>query len=154
ARIGQARAVVVRAKAEPIPDVFLRGAIGNSLEFIDLNSSGTKLRRTGPEANLQIGMSLPVWNRNQGAIATALADLEFAEADIKRLKLQLRAELAQEILEYDNALDDVKRYREEVMVRADESYQLYLKRFKEMGASYPQVIIAQRTMFHVRRQYI
>jgi cobalt-zinc-cadmium efflux system outer membrane protein len=154
ARVDQAKATLVRAKAEPIPDLFLRGSMGDSLEFIDTDRSGTSLRRTGPEANLQVGMSLPVWNRNQGAIASAHADLDYSQAELERLKLQLRAQFANEIQNYNVALDEVKRYRDQVIPRADQAYQLYLTRFKQMGASYPQVIIAQRTMFRARKQYI
>lgn len=153
ARIEQAKAVLIRAKAEPIPNLFLRGAMGDSTEFIDTNSS-RNLKRTGPEANMQVGMTLPIWNRNQGAIATARADLAFAEADLNRLRLQLRAHFAQTVQDYKNAFDAVQRYRSVIVPRADEAYQLYLTRFKEMGASYPQVIISQRTMFQVRKQYI
>lgn len=154
ARIAQTSAIVVRAKAEPIPDLFLRGGMGYSTEFIDTSKNGGNLRRTGPEANVQIGMSLPIWNRNQGAIATAQADLAFAQAELKRLQLQLRSQFAQSIQDYNNALDAVKRYQTVVIPRADEAYQLYLERFKQMGAAYPQVIISQRTMFQVRDRYI
>lgn len=155
ARIRQANATLIRAKAEPIPDLFVRGALGYSTEFIDIpNQNQSNLKRTGLEANMQVGMSLPIWNRNQGAIAAARADLSYATAEVSRLKLQLQAQFAQAVQDYNNALDAVNRYQTVVIPRADEAYQLYLKRFKEMGASYPQVLISQRTMFQVRRQYI
>jgi cobalt-zinc-cadmium efflux system outer membrane protein len=153
ARIKQAAATLVRAKAEPIPDLFVRGALGYSTEYIDLPNSD-QLKRTGPEANVQIGMSVPLWNRNQGGIATARADLAYATAELSRLKLQLRGQFAQAVQDYNNALDAVQRYQGVIIPRADEAYRLYLQRFKEMGASYPQVLISQRTMFLVRRQYI
>jgi len=153
-RIEQTKAILARAKAEPIPDLFLRGAMGYSTEFIDTNQNSGNLKRTGVEANVQVGMSIPVWNQNQGAIATARADLAYAEQDLERTKLALQAQFATVTQDYDNALDTVRRYRTAVIPQADEAYELYLKRFKEMGASYPQVLIAQRTMFQVRQRYI
>jgi len=38
--------------------------------------------------------------------------------------------------------------------RADESYRLYLTRYREMAAAYPQVLVAQRTLFQVSDEYI
>ncbi len=152
-QVARARAVLIRAKAEPIPDMYVRAGIGYSSEFLE-NGSGGSIGRTGVEANGQVGISLPLWNRNQGGIAAARADLAFAESELTRLRLALRVQFAQAIRNYDNAADAVRRYRDVILPRADEAYQLYLAKYKQMGASYPQVLISQRTMFQVRQQYI
>jgi cobalt-zinc-cadmium efflux system outer membrane protein len=153
AQLSRSRAVIIRAKAEPIPDMYLRGGIGYSSEFLE-NSSGNVIGKTGVEANMQVGVSLPVWNRNQGGIAAAQADLAFAESELARLRLALRVQFAQAMKSYDNASDAVRRYHDVILPRADEAYQLYLAKYKQMAASYPQMLIAQRTMFQVRQQYI
>jgi len=153
AQLAKARAVIVRAKAEPVPDMYVRGGIGYSSEFLE-NSRGEPLGKTGVEANMQVGVSLPLWNRNQGGIAAAQADLAFAESDLIRLRLALRVQFAQAMKSYSNAVDAVRRYRDVILPRADEAYQLYLAKYKQMAASYPQMLISQRTMFQVRQQYI
>jgi len=155
-QVERAKAVVARAKAEPYPDMFIRSGFGASREFLD---SGGKQnagppKRTGGEMNLQVGLSVPLWNRNQGGIATAKADLAFAQSEYDRLKLALGMRVAQVLTEYANALDSVERYRKFILPNAKESYQLYLEKYKTMSASYPQVIIAQRTLFQARRQYV
>lgn len=157
AQVQRAKAVLIRAKAEPVPDMFVRGGIGYSTEYLDTgggSSSSGRPPRTGVEANAQVGFTLPLWNRNQGGIAAATADLEYAQSELTRLKLGLRVQFAQELKKYYNATDAVRRYKSVMLPRADEAYQLYLTKYKQMGASYPQVLISQRTMFQVRQQYI
>jgi cobalt-zinc-cadmium efflux system outer membrane protein len=153
AQVARARAVVIRAKAEPIPDMYLRGGIGYSSEFLE-NSQGQVIGKSGVEGNMQVGVSLPLWNRNQGGITSAQADLAFAESELARLRLALRVQFAQAIKNYDDARDAVRRYRDVMLPRADLAYQLYLDKYKQMGASYPQVLISQRTMFQLREHYI
>ncbi len=154
AQVLRARAVVIRAKAEPIPDMYVRGGIGASTEFLDQNKPGASLKRTGVEANMQVGFSVPLWNRNQGNIVAAQADLASAESELIRIRLALRIQFAQAMKNYSNAQDAVRRYRDVMVPRADEAYQLYSAKYKQMSASYPQTLIAQRTMFQVRKQYI
>lgn len=38
--------------------------------------------------------------------------------------------------------------------RASKAYELYLAKYKQMGAAYPQVLIAQRTLFQLQTDYI
>ena len=45
-------------------------------------------------------------------------------------------------------------YRDEVAPRADESHRLFLARYQEMAAAYPQVLIAQRTLFRFTEEYL
>ena len=151
--VERAQAVLARAKAERIPDLFLRGGIGYSSEFLE-TANGATGRRTGPEANVQIGITMPIFNRNQGGIAAAQAELAVAEREVTRLELSLRVRLAQAFRDYNNAADAVRRYREVILPRAERAYNLYLASFRQMAASYPQVLISQRTMFQVREQYL
>lgn len=151
--VERAQAVLARAKAERIPDLFLRGGFGYSSEFLE-TANGPSGRRTGPEANVQIGITLPIFNRNQGGIAAAQAEVSIAERELTRLELTLRVRLAQAFRDYNNAADAVRRYREIILPRAERAYNLYLSSFRQMAASYPQVLISQRTMFQVREQYL
>jgi cobalt-zinc-cadmium efflux system outer membrane protein len=48
----------------------------------------------------------------------------------------------------------VDRYRENMIPRAKRSYELMLQRWGQMGASYPQVLLAQRTLFSLQTGYI
>jgi cobalt-zinc-cadmium efflux system outer membrane protein len=156
-QVQKAKAVLSRAKVEPYPDMFLRSGFGYSSEFLDTGGSSQssgKPPRTGAEMNMQVGFSLPVWNRNQGGIATAKAELAFAQNEYNRLRLGLGMRFAQTRNSYANSIDKVRRYKNVILPKAEEAYRMYFERYKTMSASYPQVIISQRTLFQARRQYI
>lgn len=153
AELERARAVVTRAKAERTPDLFVRGGIGYSTESLETRA-GPAGRATGTEANVQVGITLPIFNRNQGGIAAAQAELVIAERDIQRLELTLRVQLAEAFRDYNNARIAAERYKQVILPRAQRAYNLYLTSFRQMAASYPQVLISQRTMFQVRENYL
>ena len=154
AGIERAKATLVRAKAEPLPDLFVRGGFGYSNEVLESNNPRLAGRRTGPEGKLEVGLRLPLFNRNQGGIAVAKAELEIAEREKQRLELALRARLAMTFREYQNAQQMAERYEKQIVPRAQQAYDLYLTRFRQMAAAYPQVLIAQRTLIQVRADYI
>lgn len=153
AGVARARATMASARAERAPDLFLRGGIGYSTELLEARN-GLPPRRTGPEANVEVGIRLPIFNRNQGNIAAAQAELTAAEREVQRIELGLRARFASAFMGYVNARRVVERYQQVVLPRATQAYELYLASFKQMAAAYPQVLIAQRTMFQVRADYV
>jgi outer membrane protein TolC len=154
AAVERARATIARAKAERVPDLFLRGGFGYSTELLESRNSRLAGRKTGPEGFLEIGVRLPIFNRNQGNITTATAELEIAEREARRVELTLRARMAAVFRNYSNALRVVTQYERHVLPRAKRGYQLYLAGFKQMAAAYPQMLIAQRTLFQAQDTYI
>ena len=153
AGVERARAVVVRERAERVPDLFLRGGLGYSYERFEPVSRSLAGRRKGLEGRLEVGVNVPIFNRNQGGIAAAEAELAIAERDLERVQLELRTRFAGSLREYRNAQQMVERYRTQVIPRAREAYQTYLTNFRQMAAAYPQVLIAQRTLFQVEVEY-
>jgi outer membrane protein, heavy metal efflux system len=155
AQVQRARAVLVRAKAEPMPDLFVRGAMGYSTEYMDTGQeSEGRPPRTGLLVNGQLGMTLPIFNRNPGGIASAQTELLIAQKELDRLRMQLRIQLASAVRDYNTALDAVIRYRDTIIPRADEAYELWRNKFSQMSAAYPQLLIANRTRHQMRQQYI
>src|SRR5215510_12553821 len=154
AGIERARASLARAKAEPTPNLFLRGGMGYSTELLETTDPRLFGRKTGPEAFAEVGVRIPLFNRNQGAIAAASAELDFAGREARRVELMLRARTAAAFRTYQNALSMATEYQEQIIPRAWQAYELYLTSFKQMAAAYPQVLISQRTFFQVRAEYI
>jgi outer membrane protein, heavy metal efflux system len=148
AGVERARAVLARARAERIPDLFVRGGVGYNNEILDRDG-----RKTGLEGLIEVGVNVPIFNRNQGGIAAAEAELAIAERELDRLQLLLRARLASSFREHRNARTMVERYRTQVVPKARQAYEMYLSNFRQMAASYPQVLIAQRTLFQVEVEY-
>jgi cobalt-zinc-cadmium efflux system outer membrane protein len=152
--IERARASLTRARAEPAPNLFLRGGMGRSSELLETNPPQPLGRKSGPEAFVEVGVRIPLFNRNQGAISAASAELEFAEREGRRVELSLRARTAAAFRSYQNALTVATEYREQIVPRARQAYELYLASFKQMAAAYPQALIAQRTFFQTQTEYI
>jgi cobalt-zinc-cadmium efflux system outer membrane protein len=148
AGVERARAVLVRARAERIPDLFVRGGIAYNNERLE--SDG---RKVGAEGVLEVGVNVPIFNRNQGGIAAAEGELAIAERELQRLQLLLRGRFASSFREYRNAAQMAEKYRALVIPKARASYDMYLSNFKQMAAAYPQVLIAQRTLFQVEAEY-
>lgn len=149
----RARAALERARAERIPDLFLRGGLGYNYERFEPVLPSIAGQRKGLEGRLEVGVNVPIFNRNQGGIAAAEAEFAIAERELERVQLTLRSRFAASLREYRNAQQMVERYRTQMIPRAREAYRTYLTNFRQMAASYPQVLIAQRTLFQVEVEY-
>lgn len=153
AGVERARAVVARARAERIPDLFLRGGLGYNYERFEPVVPSIAGERKGLEGRLEAGVNIPIFNRNQGGIAAAEAELAIAERDLERLQLLLRSRFAASYREYRSAQQTAERYRTHIVPKARDAYRMYLANFRQMAAAYPQVLIAQRTLFQVEVEY-
>jgi cobalt-zinc-cadmium efflux system outer membrane protein len=153
ASVERARAVLARERAQRVPDLFLRGGLGYNLERFEPVAPALTGERKGLSGRLEVGVNVPVFNRNQGGIAAAEAELAIAEGELNRLQLMLRTRFASSFREYRSAQELAERYRTRVIPRAREAYQMYLTNFRQMAAAYPQVLIAQRTLFQVEVEY-
>lgn len=150
--LARAQAVVSRARRETFPDLFLRGGAGYNRERADVLSGAP--RAIGWQANFEAGVSIPLFNRNAGGISAARADESRASAEIRRLELVIEARLAGTFEDYLTSVHSAEVYKSEVLPRAEEAYRLYLARYREMAAAYPQVLVAQRTLFQMTDEYL
>lgn len=148
AGVERARAALSLARSQRIPDLFVRGGIAYNNEILDRDG-----RKIGKEGQVEVGVNVPIFNRNKGGIAAAEAELGIAEREQQRLQLLLRSRFASGFREYRNAQQMAERYRTQVIPRARQAYEMYLSNFRQMAAAYPQVIIAQRTLFQVEVEY-
>lgn len=148
--IARAEAELKSAKREIVPDLQVNAGAQQSFEPLgDFNTNPV-----GFEGFATVGVTLPIFNRNQGNVAAARADLERAQAEVTRVQLSLR-QSAQPLLQaYLSAQVEANRYKNEMIPRAARSYQLYLAKYRQMGAAYPEVIVSQRTSFQLQVGYI
>ena len=151
AQVGVARAEAARARArrERVPDLVLRGGLEQNLEQVE-----TTGRPVGLQGFAEVGVRLKLFDRNQGNIQAAQADLERSEAEVKRINLVLRERAASFVENYRTAKIVVDRYRTEILPRAQRAYELIYKRHGLLQASYPQVLLAAHMLFQAETDYI
>lgn len=147
----QAEASLSQARKAVIPDFQVTGIlVQNFSPLLETNPS----RAIGVQGGAQIGVQLPIFNRNQGNVASARGEIESAKQELARLRLQIERDLATMFRDYDSARVTVKQYKTEMLPRAQEAYKLYQTSYQKMAAAYPQVLIAQRTLFQLEADYI
>ncbi|HEX4544940.1 MAG TPA: TolC family protein [Candidatus Acidoferrum sp.] len=145
----RARAVLARAKREPIPDIQVRAGMEYNHETL-----GSVPFAKGWEEIAEFTMQIPLFNRNQGNVTAASADAERAEQEKKRIALTLRERAASSVDLYANARLMALEYREEMLPRARKAYGLMVDKYGRMLASYPRVLDAQRKLFELQIEYI
>ncbi len=142
-------AIVRSAQRQAMPQLTLHAGLQQSNE--PLESSGG---RVGIVGVLQAGVTLPLWNRNQGAVQAAKASVDASRAEVQRTHLQLRLRAEQAQQDYATARLTVQRYRDELLPRAQRAYDLYRQKYSMMAAAYPQVLVSQRTLFQLQVDYV
>jgi cobalt-zinc-cadmium efflux system outer membrane protein len=147
--VQKAETSLARAKHEPIPDLQLRAGMEENRELLD-----TTGRPTGLQGFAEVGVQLPVFNRNQGDVAAARAEIERAQRDVERIKLLLRERAAGVVQSYEYSRMAATRYKEQMIPRAQKAYDMYRQKYQQMGAAYPQVLIAQRNLMELQVSYI
>ena len=149
AGVARAEQALKRARVEWIPNIIVRGGLRNNRELLEAGG-----RPVGLEAFVDIGVRIPIFDRNQGNVESARAELERAQHEVVRVKLSLRARLAAAYRNYLDGVALVSKYRDEILPRAQRAYDLYLNSYQQMMAAYPQVLIAQRTLFQLQVEYV
>ena len=147
--VARAEAQLVRAQKEPIPDLQLRAGLEQNRELMESSH-----QPVGLQGFAEIGVRIPLFNRNQGNIQTAKAQIERSQFEAKRVQLLLRERLATPIQNYLTAKAAADRYRTRMIPNAENAYKLYLQKYSNMTAAYPQVLIAQRTLFQLKTDYV
>jgi outer membrane protein, heavy metal efflux system len=147
--VEHAQASLVQERKVPIPDLQVTGTVMQSFEALP-----TTGRPTGLMGGAQVGVQLPIFNRNQGNIAAAKDEVESANQEVTRVKLRLERDTASLFRDYELARVTVRQYKTEMLPRAEQAYHLYQTNYRQMAGAYPQVLISQRTLFQLEVDYI
>jgi cobalt-zinc-cadmium efflux system outer membrane protein len=152
--ITRAEVALTRARKEKIPDIVVGGGVRYNRELLEVTAGGTVRRPVGPEGFFDVSVQIPIFNRNQGNVAAARAEVESAKLEVDRTRLALRSRLAEAYREYTTALTRVDQYKQEMLPKAQRAYELYLNTFRQMASAYPQVLISQRNLFQLQDEYV
>lgn len=142
ADIRRSQVMVRRERVEPIPNVTVQSTVGYNNEF--------NITTTG----VQLSIPLPLFNRNQGTVREAQADLARDHAEHRRLGLSLRQRLADAVTGYNNALQSVEDFRAESLPLARRAYEVQSANFRARRAAWPQVLVVHRTYVELNKEYV
>jgi len=137
-----ALAVVAREKAVRIPDVTLSAGISHE-------------RDSGNErALLAVSLPLPLFDRNQGNIAAARAEVDRAREKRRATEVQLRAELAGQWQQLQTALQETTAIRKDMLPGALEAFAAAEEAYRSGKLEYLDVLDAQETLFEAEMQLL
>lgn len=132
-QVQRAKCQLKREQVEPIPDLQLMGSVQK-----DLSSNYTI-------AGAQIGVILPIHNRNQGNVMAAVGELRRASENVKRVEQLLRQRLAEAYQRYEVAKTQVELYRDEILPKSEESLRLTTAGYRAGEIDFFRVLTARRT---------
>jgi len=135
----RAEAALARAKAGRVPDLEIEAGVRQPRGKAANSSNGR-------EAFADIGFRVPLFNRNQGGIAAAEAELAQARLEEQRVRLRLEARFAETFGRYRAAAQRAETYRTGILDRTRSAYAQYLEQYRQMMAAYPQVLVTERTL--------
>ena len=115
----------------------------------------TDFRETEEQA-LMVGVSipLPVFNRNQGAIAKAGHSLTRLDAEQRQVLQKLNADLYAAWQEMGTAYTQARSLQQNILPQAKRAYAESQRGYQLGGFSYLEVLDAQRTLADTRLQHI
>jgi cobalt-zinc-cadmium efflux system outer membrane protein len=145
----RAQTVLSRAQREGTPDIQIRGGMEYNHELL-----GSAPFAKGWEGIAEVAVQIPLFNRNQGNVTAARADIERAGQEKQRIALTLRERAASAVDQYANARLMATEYRDEMLPRAKKAYGLMVDKYGQMLASYPRVLDSQRKLYELQIEYI
>lgn len=144
AEVLRRESALARAQVEPIPNIQLQG--GPTYDFPN----------QVPSANVQVGIDLPLFDRNQGNILSARAQLTAAQQQVRSTELEVSQRLTQAWQRYQAALKQVETFRRDVVPRAAEYLRLVQAGYAagDPKFDYDIVLLAQQNLIEVRRELV
>ena len=128
-------------KAEAIPDLDL----------------GAGLKRSNIQRNtFQVGLSipLPIFNRNQGNIKSAILELEQAQLELKRIESQLKTDVSNFQAQLENLVSEITIIDDDIIPEAQNAYTIITDGYLNGRFTYLDVVNSQEMWFQSREQYV
>lgn len=134
--------VIERAYRERIPNLTVEGVIQRDAQI------------DSTDGNLQATIPLPLFDRNQGGIRQAHAELQAARRARERTELDLQNRLAGVFERYAGARDQAQRYKVDILPAAAESLELARRGYEAGEFPFLSFLTAQRTYFQTQLVYL
>ncbi|MEX1232959.1 MAG: TolC family protein [Planctomycetaceae bacterium] len=104
--------------------------------------------------NTQVGLPLPIYNRNQGNVDAAYAELVRASQNVERISNSITSRLAKVRSDYDVARVAVERYQAEILPRASETLTLAEQAYAAGEFDFFSVYLSRRIYLDTNLDYV
>ena len=142
ADLSRSRRTLNRAYAEPVPDI--------NTQFMVQYDNSTEDTIGG----IQVGIPIPLWNKNQGGIRQAQSEISAASQNIDRVALDLKNRLATTFRDYSNAHSQAETYSTKILPRAQQTFDLVRQGYSQGEVGYLDLLTAQRTYAQTNLAYL
>jgi len=143
AEIARAQWALERAVVQPIPNVNLLG--------------GYQRQVGGPPQDqglAQVMMAVPLFDRNQGNIRSARADIASSRADLRTIELDLANRAAQAIATYRTSQRLVEWYEQYILPKARETVQLTQMLYGRGEVTFLSLLQAQKILTETELAFV
>ena len=135
------QSVVILEQANRIPNL----TIGPGIKRIEI---------PGNTYELGVSMSLPLFNRNQGAIIEANARLEQARENRELIDIQLKTIHSTTYSKLQIAYDIIQSLKSTILPEAEKAYQIISEGYLQGKFDYLDIADAQNTLFESKRNQL
>ncbi len=143
ADVARAQWALERAVVEPIPNVNLLGGYQRNVNF-----------PAQDQGLAQVMMEVPLFDRNQGNIRAAQADIAGSRAALRTIELDLATQTAQAVNAYRTARRLVVWYEESILPKARETLQLTQMLYGKGEVTFLSLLQAQRTLTETELAFV
>ena len=126
---------------------------GFSQEAFDAAGNLRPIRQAFNHAAFGLNITLPVFNRNQGAVAADTAAIQAARSQVAAVNLNLRHEVAQNLIRFNGAQARVAVYRSGVRDQAAHNLDVVRQTYSYGRATLLDVIAEQRRYIDIETGY-
>lgn len=143
AGIAQAQWMLERAVVEPIPNVNLMGGYQRQVDYPPQD-----------QGLVQVMLEVPLFDRNQGNIRSARADIATSRATLREVEIDLAAQTAQVINIYRQAQRLVNWYEEFILPKARETLQITQQLYARGEVTFLNLLEAQRILTQTELAFV
>ena len=136
------RFLLQRAIVQPFPNVTIYG--GYQYQVQPLHNM----------AMLQASVPLPFWNKNEGAVASANAQVTKAQATVEQVQNQIAKQMADAAGRYRIGDQQAKRYADRIVPKAREGVKIMQEGFTQGQFDFLRLLQTQRALVDANLGYI
>lgn len=142
ARVSRALSNIRRQEAHAVPNVTFMLASG-----VDRGADSGMI-------NAQVGLPIPIYNRNEGNIAAAQAEFSQAREELRRIELSIESRIAKSWQEYEAAAAVIQQYQRVILPKAQETLALTEEAYAAGELEFLQVLTVRKTYFDTNLEYV